>query len=144
MIIRLLGVAIIILLSSVATAINVNESGVDRPETKSVGEMENKTILEVTEISGPIGLSAKITNVGDYNATEVRWDFYTYSITSPIHYDGGTIPNILPGESEYVWGFKPVPGLGWIFIDAELECQNADPVKETERAFLFFFFFIFL
>jgi len=143
--IKVLSVAIIILVvSAIATASNLNESVENQIISDFGAEFIDQTGLEISNITGRFWkIGADITNIGDYNATNVRWDIYTHGRTiTPIHFAGGNIQNIPLGESVYVYGVKPVFGFGDFRIIVKLECQNAMPVEEIIHAFNFFMFII--
>lgn len=100
-------------------------------------------VLEIGKITGAFWkIGAEITNIGDYNATNVNWEIYTHKLTiTPIYFGGGTIPIFKSGETGYVSHFGPLFGFGKFDIIVEVECQNVSAEKIV-RAFMFFVFVI--
>ena len=94
--------------------------------------------LEITSITGGIGLSATIKNSGDADATMVDWS---------ISFDGGfilppektgSIALLAPGSEETVKAI--VLGLGKPTISVAAECAEGAAVNETVSGVVFLIF----
>ncbi len=99
-------------------------------------------VLKIEQIVGGFWkIGAEITNVGDYNATNVTWAIYYQKATSPILFGKGTISTLHPETTEYVYKIKPLFGLGWFNIKVDVEWKHTSADK-TIKAFIFFIYII--
>jgi hypothetical protein len=101
------------------------------------------TALEIRNLSGFLWkIGAELSNVGQYNATNISWAIYTQKLTSPILFGKGTIPLLAPGGSENVQKTHPVFGLGWFKIILKVECTTAASIETRADAFGLYFFIL--
>ena len=102
-------------------------------------------VLEIGNITGFfLRIGVDISNTGDYNATNVSWAIYIQRWSPPKLFGKGTIPNLSPVVTEYVYKVKPVLCLGWFSIIVVVECQNAESIEKSVHAFAFIFLILYV
>ena len=88
-------------------------------------------LLEITEISGGLGVSALITNSGTADATNVDWSITLDGTVFLGKEKTGTIPSIAVGDSVQIKSGFP---LGFGSINIAINAQSAEGASVTETA----------
>ncbi len=95
--------------------------------------------LEIKEISGGIGVSAVIENVGDLAATNVEW---TITLDGTVFLGGeksDTIPSLGVGDTATIKSGFPL-GFGGIEISITATCDEGDSASASAQGNLLLFF----
>jgi len=95
-------------------------------------------VLEITGISGGLGVSASINNIGDAPATNVEWSIDTTGTVFVGASASGTIPSIPVGESEKISSF--LIGFGGVDIDFSAVCDEGAGASASAAGNLLLFF----
>ena len=95
-------------------------------------------ILEITGISGGLGVSANINNIGDAPATNVEWSIDTTGTVFVGKSASGTIPSIPAGGSESISSF--LIGFGGVDIDFSAVCDEGAGATASASGNLLLFF----
>ena len=95
--------------------------------------------LNITEISGGLGISATINNTGELNATNLEWHIYVEGgFMGLIDIDKNSSEEVLHPQKNLpiTSGFLGVFHLGPIKIEVTVEADNTDKVSETISGFM--------
>ena len=121
----ILNIAAVDLFAYGSTAVYYDDMSLD-------GEATPQPVLEITDITGGIGVGATITNTGEAEATDVNWEIHiTGGILGLIDKTAtGTISSIDIGAEEAIASGLFI-GLGTINIEITTECAEGASADAT-------------